>query len=90
MVNISHRVRKNSTQEQASRKSTDNQIHIDQCTFRTNKNKLLSIVMQKHHKKPKSSQFKNIGAQRQKEGRIKTNSGHLFVPHEEDRNSEFN
>ena len=46
--------------------------------------------MQKHHQKPKSSQFKNIGEQRQKEGRIKTNSGHLFVPHEEDRNSEFN
>ena len=46
--------------------------------------------MQKHQNKSKLSQLKSIGEERQKEGRIQTNSGHVFVPHEADRNSEFN
>ena len=46
--------------------------------------------MQKHQNKSKSSQLNSIGKERQKEGRIQTNSGHVFVPHEADRNSEFN
>ena len=83
-------VSKYSNPEQASEKGTDNTFYCDQCIFRTNKNKLLSIHMQKHQNKSKSSQLNSIGKERQKEGRIQTNSGHVFVPHEADRISELN